>query len=225
LFQFEAYLNDGTVVELTDRVLVPVAFDVTGPTRLLLSTERLCLNVMQRMSGIATRTYEYQWLIAHTGCRVLDTRKTVPLNRHFDKWAVAIGGGKNHRIGLYDEVLIKDNHVDACGGIEAALTAVQVYFRKIGRRMPVVLEIRTLTELTQALAIGNFDRLLLDNFSVQGLAEALKMINRKYPTEASGNISRETIVSYAETGVDYISVGALTHSVQALDLSLKIATR
>jgi nicotinate-nucleotide pyrophosphorylase (carboxylating) len=190
---------------------------------LLLSTERLCLNVMQRMSGIATRTHEYQRLIDHTGCRVLDTRKTAPLNRHFDKWAVAIGGGKNHRIGLYDEVLINDNHVDACGGIEAALAAVQLYFRRIGRRMPVVLEIRTLDELTQALAFGNVDRLLLDNFTVQGLAEALKIINRKCPTEASGNISRETIVSYAETGVDYVSVGALTHSVQALDLSLKIA--
>ncbi|MCX6276237.1 MAG: carboxylating nicotinate-nucleotide diphosphorylase [Bacteroidetes bacterium] len=195
---------------------------IQGKTRSLLKAERLTLNCMQRMSGIATKTSALMKLIEGTSARLLDTRKTTPNFRLFEKWAVAIGGGTNHRFGLYDMILIKDNHVDASGGIENAIKSAQEYLKKTGKNLQIEIETRNLDEVQQVLKQGGIQRIMLDNFSNENLFKAVKLINKRFETEASGGITEDTIRSVAETGVDYISVGALTHSYTSLDINMKI---
>ena len=198
------------------------AMEVWGRIASILQAERLLLNIMQRMSGIATRTRLWSKAIAHTSCRLLDTRKTTPLNRLIEKEAVRWGGGVNHRFGLYDAILVKDNHVDACGGVAPALAAVRSYLERHGLDLPVVFEVRSMEELQVLCSAGRVDRILLDNFGVENLREAVAWLGPEQITEASGNIRSNNLVAYAETGVHFLSIGALTHSVEALDLSLKI---
>jgi len=198
------------------------AMEVRGRIASILQAERLLLNIMQRMSGIATRTRLWSKAIAHTSCRLLDTRKTTPLNRLIEKEAVRWGGGVNHRFGLYDAILVKDNHVDACGGVAPALAAVRSYLERLGLDLPVVFEVRSMEELQVLCSAGRVDRILLDNFGVETLREAVAWLGPDHITEASGNIRSNNLVAYAETGVHFLSIGALTHSVEALDLSLKI---
>lgn len=212
----ESYLKDGDLIKVGD-----IAFEVFGSCRSILMGERLVLNCMQRLSGIATHTRELVDIIAGTSCKILDTRKTTPNFRYFEKWAVRIGGGDNHRMGLYDMILVKDNHVDFAGGISQAIDAVHVYLDKIQKDIKIEIEVRNLDELNQVLEKGGVHRIMLDNFSPVKMKEAVALINHKYETEASGGITRETLRSYAETGVDFISIGALTHQINSLDLSLK----
>lgn len=193
-----------------------------GKTRSLLKAERLLLNCMQRMSGIATKTNALMKLIEGTSARLLDTRKTTPNFRLFEKWAVAIGGGTNHRFGLYDMILIKDNHVDASGGIENAIARTLEYLERTGKDLQIEIETRNLDEVKQVLMQGGVHRIMLDNFSNENLIAAVKLINGRFETEASGGITEGTIRSVAETGVDFISVGALTHSYTSLDINMKI---
>ena len=207
---------DGTPIKKGD-----IAFTVTGSSRSILATERLVLNFMQRMSGIATQTNKIVSLLEGTDTRLLDTRKTTPCIRYMEKWAVRIGGGENHRFALYDMIMLKDNHIDYAGGIKPAIDRTQAYLKESGKNLKVEIEVRDFDELNQVLAIGGVDRIMLDNFTVEQLEEALKLIPSNYETEASGGITIETIRDYAETGVDFISVGALTHSFKSLDLSLK----
>jgi len=195
---------------------------VEGKVRSLLTAERLLLNCMQRMSGIATLTNKYVEAIKGTSTKILDTRKTTPNFRIFEKWAVQLGGGNNHRFGLYDMILIKDNHVDAAGGIKNAIERANEYILKVGKKLKIEIETRSLEEVNQVLAIGKVDRIMLDNFSPALLKEAIKLIDKKFETEASGGITLDTIRSFAESGVDFISVGALTHSHKSLDISMKI---
>ncbi len=209
-------LEDGARVKAGD-----VAFTLSGPVHALLSTERVLLNFMQRLSGIATLTRHFVDALEGTGCRVLDTRKTTPTLRALEKWAVRMGGGENHRHGLYDMVLIKDNHVDLAGGIGPAITAARAYLKAHGLHLPIEVETRDLDEVREVLAHGGADRIMLDNFGHKGLREAVLLIARRCPTEASGGITLANARSYAECGVDFISVGALTHSSGSLDLSLK----
>ena len=208
--------NDGDQVYKGD-----IAFVVTGSTRSILSTERLVLNLMQRMSGIATKTYQMVEKISHTKAILLDTRKTTPGIRFIEKQAVAIGGGGNHRFGLYDMIMIKDNHVDYAGGISQAIQKTQSYLKDQNKDLKIEIEVRSLEELNEVIEEGGVDRIMLDNFSPQEIVRALKLIPSTFETEASGGISEKTIVEYAETGINFISVGALTHSVKSLDLSLK----
>ncbi|HTL83021.1 MAG TPA: carboxylating nicotinate-nucleotide diphosphorylase [Bacteroidia bacterium] len=215
-FQVNIFIPDGTLVKKGD-----IAFEVEGNSRTILLCERLLLNCMQRMSGIATSTYELVKKCEGTKAKVIDTRKTTPLFRYFEKWAVRIGGGTNHRFGLYDMILIKDNHVDYAGGISNAILATEKYQREKNLHLKVEIEVRNMKELDEVLATGRVHRILLDNFSPADLGVAVKKINGKYETEASGGITSENIRAYAETGVDFISVGALTHHVKSLDLSLK----
>ncbi|HAW19335.1 MAG TPA: carboxylating nicotinate-nucleotide diphosphorylase [Flavobacteriales bacterium] len=210
-------ITDGARVTRGD-----VGFFVTGPARSILSSERLVLNLMQRMSGISTVTAHYVDLIAHTKAKVLDTRKTSPGLRLFEKDAVKFGGGTNHRFGLFDMILIKDNHIDAAGGIHQALSNTAKYQRERGVKLPVEIEVRSFEELRTVLDIGGVDRIMLDNFSVDQTREAVGICNGSVPLESSGGITQETIVGYAEANVDFISVGALTHSLRSLDISLKI---
>ena len=198
-----------------------IAFSVSGSAVSILSAERLVLNCMQRMSGVATRTRHLQDMISHTRARVLDTRKTSPNSRIIEKWAVAIGGGKNHRYALYDMVMLKDNHFDYAGGITAALKACHQYLKENHLSLKIEVETRNLDELKEALDSGLADVIMLDNYNLEDMRQAVKMTDRMVPLEASGNIREETIVAVAESGVDYISVGALTHSYKSLDLSLK----
>lgn len=198
-----------------------IAFEVTGPARSILSAERLVLNCMQRMSGIATYTHQLCKLIEGTGARLLDTRKTTPNFRLMEKWAVLIGGGQNHRFALYDMVMLKDNHVDMAGGIQAAIESTQAYLQKVGKPLSIEIETRNLSEVQEVLRVGGVDVIMLDNMSVTDMKQAVAMIGGRYKTEASGGITEATLRQVAETGVDYISVGALTHSVKSLDLSLK----
>ncbi len=198
-----------------------IAFEVIGPARSILSAERLVLNCMQRMSGIATYTHQLCQLIEGTGARLLDTRKTTPNFRLMEKWAVWIGGGQNHRFALYDMVMLKDNHVDMAGGIQAAVESTKTYLQKIGKRLSIEIETRNLSEVQEVLRVGGVNIIMLDNMSVADMKQAVAMIGGKYKTEASGGITEATLRQVAETGVDYISVGALTHSVKSLDLSLK----
>lgn len=212
----EVFINDGAHVKPGD-----VVFIVSGKVRSLLQTERLVLNIMQRMSGIATTTGKYVKLLEGTKTKVLDTRKTTPGMRMLEKQAVKIGGGENHRIGLFDMILLKDNHVDFAGGIENAIRRAQQYLKDKKKQLAIEIEVRNFDELRQALAVGGVDRIMLDNFTPEQTAEAVRLVNGRVELESSGGITYETIRQYAECGVDYISVGALTHSVKSLDMSLK----
>ncbi len=209
-------LADGARVKHGD-----VAFTVEGPARSILTAERLVLNCMQRMSGIATHTAQLTARLAGTKARLLDTRKTTPNFRICEKWAVLIGGGVNHRYGLFDMIMLKDNHVDYAGGVAAAITATHEYLRRTGRDLPIVVETRTLAEVEEALEVGGITRIMLDNMPPPLLREAVALVAGRLPLEASGGITEQTIAEVAATGVDYISVGALTHSAHILDLSLK----
>ena len=212
------FIEDGAHVRPGD-----IAFEVTGSTRSLLQTERTMLNIMQRMSGIATTTHRYQQQLEGTGCRVLDTRKTTPGMRLLEKEAVRIGGGTNHRIGLYDMILIKDNHVDFAGGIDRAVSAAKTYCKERGKRLKIEVEVRDSHEIDEALRAG-VDRIMLDNFSPERTRRAVRQIRSADPRveiESSGGITYRTLRAYGESGVDYISVGALTHSVKGLDMSFK----
>ena len=210
------YLLDGAAVKSGD-----VAFTLMGSTRSILTIERLVLNFMQRMSGIATMTHRFVGAVEGTGCRILDTRKTTPGLRGLEKWAVTMGGGHNHRHGLYDMFMIKDNHIDHAGGIRNAIEAVQAYQRAHGTTLPVEVETRNLQEVEAVIAVGGVQRIMLDNFEPIELRKAVAWIGEKLETEASGGITLKTVRAFAETGVDFVSVGALTHSAPSLDLSLK----
>ena len=214
--QVEQFMEDGTYVKPGD---VPMI--VTGKVRSLLQTERLMLNVMQRMSGIATMTNKYVQRLEGTNTRVLDTRKTTPGMRMLEKEAVKIGGGCNHRIGLFDMILLKDNHIDFAGGIANALDRCAAYQKEKGLNLKVEIECRTFDEIKQVMAHGGADRIMLDNFSIEDTKKAVELINHKFETESSGGITYDTLRLYAECGVDFISVGALTHSVKGLDMSFK----
>ena len=214
--QIETFIEDGAHVKPGD-----VAMIVTGRIRSLLQTERLMLNIMQRMSGIATMTHKYVERLEGTHTRVLDTRKTTPGMRMLEKEAVKIGGGVNHRIGLFDMILLKDNHVDFCGGISNALNRCEAYQKEKGLHLKVEIEVRSFDEIRQVMENGKADRIMLDNFSVADTKKAVEMIGGKFETESSGGITIETLRDYALCGVDYISIGALTHSVKGLDMSFK----
>lgn len=210
------FIQDGAAVKYGD-----VAFEVEGSAQSILVAERLVLNCMQRMSGIATKTHNIVDLLKGTNAKVLDTRKTTPGLRYLEKWAVKIGGGVNHRFGLYDMILIKDNHVDYAGGIRQAIENANQYLADNNKKLAIEIEVRNLDELEQVLQTGNINRILLDNFNYVELRQAVNIINGRFITEASGGITIDNIREYADCGVDYISVGALTHSVKSLDLSLK----
>lgn len=197
------------------------AFHVSGNARNILTAERLVLNCMQRMSGIATLTHEITQKIKHTKARLLDTRKTTPNFRLAEKWAVKIGGGENHRYGLFDMIMLKDNHIDYAGGITQAIAGAQQYLKEKNLSLPIEVETRSLEEVNEVLSVGGIYRIMLDNMSPALMREAVKLIAGRYPTEASGGITKDNIVEVAETGVDYISVGALTHSIKSMDMSLK----
>lgn len=216
--QFDILITDGSAVMPGD-----IAFYVSGSSRSILTGERLALNFMQRMSGIATATSQLVKLIEGTRAKILDTRKTTPLLRELEKTAVRLGGGENHRMGLYDMIMIKDNHVDFAGGISKAISAVHDYLRlkNKGLRLKIEIEVRNFDELQEVLDTGRIDRVMLDNFTAPDLAKAVKMIGGRFETEASGSINTHNIREYAETGVDFISVGALTHHIKSLDMSLK----
>lgn len=214
--QVEVLLGDGSEVKPGD-----VAMVVTGKVRSLLQTERLMLNVMQRMSGIATMTRRYVKQLEGTRTRVLDTRKTTPGMRMLEKEAVRIGGGVNHRVGLFDMILLKDNHVDFAGGIANAIRRAKDYCREKGKDLKIEIEVRNLDELRQVLDLGGIDRIMFDNFTPELTRQAVEMVGGRYETESSGGITFDTLRQYAETGVDFISVGALTHSVKGLDMSFK----
>ena len=214
--QVEVLINDGTPVKKGD-----IAMVVTAKVRSLLQTERLMLNIMQRMSGIATMTNKYVERLKGTKTHVLDTRKTTPGLRMLEKQAVKIGGGMNHRIGLFDMILLKDNHVDFCGSITNAITRCHEYLKEKGLDLKIEIEVRNFEELAEAMNCGGINRIMLDNFSVADTKKAVDIVGGKFETESSGGITFDTIRDYAECGVDFISVGALTHSVKGLDMSFK----
>lgn len=214
--RMDVLIPDGSSVQSGD-----VAFIVSGKVRSILQTERIVLNLMQRMSGIATVTRSYMKLLEGTSAKVLDTRKTTPGMRLLEKMAVKLGGGENHRIGLFDMILLKDNHVDFSGGIAHAIRGAQRYIKEKNKPLKIEIEVRNLSELEEVLEVGGVDRIMLDNFTPELTREAVKIVNGRVELESSGGITKETIREYAQTGVDYISVGALTHSVRSLDLSLK----
>lgn len=214
--QVEVLINDGTPVKKGD-----IAMVVTAKVRSLLQTERLMLNIMQRMSGIATMTNKYVERLKGTKTHVLDTRKTTPGLRMLEKQAVKIGGGMNHRIGLFDMILLKDNHIDFCGGITNAITRCHEYLKEKGLNLKIEIEVRNFEELAEAMNCGGINRIMLDNFSVADTKKAVDIVGGKFETESSGGITFDTIRDYAECGVDFISVGALTHSVKGLDMSFK----
>ena len=212
----EVFINDGAEVKPGD-----IAMIVEGKVQSLLQTERLMLNIMQRMSGIATTTRKYVKALEGTKTRVLDTRKTTPGLRMIEKEAVKIGGGVNHRIGLFDMILLKDNHVDFAGGIEAAITRCHQYLKEKNKDLKIEIEVRNFDELQEAMRVGGIDRIMLDNFNIENTKKAVEMVAGRYELESSGGITFTTLRDYAECGVDYISVGALTHSVKGLDMSFK----
>jgi nicotinate-nucleotide pyrophosphorylase (carboxylating) len=214
--QTKVFITDGTAVKKGDVVLV-----VTGKVQSILKAERLMLNIMQRMSGIATTTRRYADEIAGTGVRLLDTRKTTPNMRILEKMAVRIGGGCNHRMGLYDMIMLKDNHIDFAGGLKNALEKTNRYLKEKHLDLKVEIECRSLEDVRLALSLGGFHRIMFDNFTPEKVREGVALVQGRYETEASGGITLENIRAYAETGVDFISIGALTHSVKSLDLSLK----
>lgn len=218
--EVDILISDGTPVSVGD-----VALTVKGSAHSILRTERLVLNLIQRLSGVASKTAELNTLIAGTGCKLLDTRKTTPGLRRLEKWAVTMGGGYNHRIGLYDMIMLKDNHNDCAGGITQAVTNTKKYLQEKNLTLKIEVETRNLEEVKEALSVGGVDRIMLDNFEVATMREAVKLINGTVETEASGGITEKTIREYAETGVNFISVGALTHSVRSMDISLKVKMR
>ena len=214
--EVEVLLKNGNEVKCGD-----IGLYVSGRKQSILSAERVVLNLMQRMSGIATNTARIMKLVEGTSVRILDTRKTTPGLRWYEKKAVEIGGGTNHRFGLYDMIMLKDNHIDYAGGIEKAISKAKSYLKEKGKNIPIEVETRNMNEVKEVLKYGPVDRIMLDNFTPDEIREALKVINGVCATEASGGITEETVRSYAETGVDYISMGALTHSVKSMDISLK----
>ena len=214
--KMDVMIHDGAHVKPGD-----IAFVVTGKVRSLLQTERIMLNIMQRMSGSATMTHNYVERVAGTGCHILDTRKTTPGMRILEKQAVKIGGGMNHRIGLFDMILLKDNHIDFAGGIANAINRCHEYLKEKNLDLKIEIEVRDFDELQQVLDQGGVDRIMLDNFTPADAKKAVGIINHRYEVESSGGITYDTIRDYAEQGVDFISVGALTHSVKGLDLSFK----
>ena len=214
--KIELLIHDGVKVNPGD-----IVFNVTGKTHSILKAERLVLNIMQRMSGISTTTSYYVEKIKGTKAKVLDTRKTTPGMRYLEKLAVKIGGGENHRMGLYDMIMLKDNHIDFAGGIKNAITKTHEYLKKFDRKLKIEVETRNLDEIKEVLLIGGIHRIMLDNFTVDNTKLAVQLINGKFEIESSGRITLDTIRSFAECGVDYISVGALTHHIKSLDMSLK----
>jgi nicotinate-nucleotide pyrophosphorylase (carboxylating) len=215
--QLTFYKKDGDPIEKGE-----IAFIVEGSAHSILMAERLVLNCMQRMSGIATYTYRLCKIIEGTKALVMDTRKTTPNFRLMEKWAVAIGGGRNHRFALYDMVMLKDNHIDMAGGIRVAIENVKNYLYENNKSLKIEVETRTLKEVMEVIRVGGVDIIMLDNMTVEDMTKAVALIDGKYKTEASGGITESTLRSVAECGVDYISIGALTHSVKSLDLSLKV---
>ena len=215
-FEMDVFIEDGTPVKYGD-----VAFEVRGKSQAILQAERLVLNTMQRMSGVATLSRKFVEAVEGLDVQILDTRKTTPLLRFLEKWAVRIGGATNYRTGLYDRIMIKDNHIDFCGNITQAVLQTQDYLVRHKLNLEITLEVRDMEELKEALAVGQINRIMLDNFDTDTMREAVALIDRRFEVEASGGITLETVRSYAETGVDFISVGALTHSFKSLDLSLK----
>lgn len=215
---FNPHLNDGDSIKFGD-----IIFHVKGSPQSILTAERLVLNFMQRLSGIATQSKEISNLLTGYHTKVLDTRKTTPGLRLLEKYAVKLGGSENHRIGLYDMIMIKDNHIDFAGGISEAISRTKAYLAKNNLDLKIEIETRSIDEVKQVLAIGGIHRIMLDNFVPEMIAEAVKLIDGKYETEASGGITRETITQFAQAGVDYISVGALTHSSKSIDLSLRVS--
>lgn len=218
--QMEQFLKDGDAIRKGD-----VAFIIRGSVQSMLTAERTVLNFMQRMSGIATSSHKYVKMVEGTPVTILDTRKTTPNMRHFEKYAVKVGGAQNHRFGLFDMVMLKDNHIDFAGGIEKAIELTHKYLDLKGLNLKIEIETRSLDDVRRVMAYGGVDRIMLDNFTPDQICEALKIIDGKYETEASGGITDQTLRSYAETGVDFISVGALTHHIQSLDLSLKFCKK
>jgi len=212
----EEFYRDGAVIKPGD-----VVMKVTGSAQSILKAERLVLNIMQRMSGIATHTWEMASLIGDLPVKLLDTRKTTPNFRVFEKMATVIGGAHNHRMGLYDMIMLKDNHIDYAGGIEAAILKTREYLERTGKNLRIEIETRNLAEVDEVLRVGGVDIIMLDNFSLDDMREAVKRIGGRFETEASGNVTRDNIRAIAETGVDGISSGALTHQIKSLDLSLK----
>ena len=213
---FTAFHTDGEYLEVGT-----IAFTVKAKAQAILQAERLVLNTMQRMSGIATLTHMYVKKIENYTTTILDTRKTTPLFRAFEKEAVLLGGAKNHRMGLYDMIMLKDNHIDYCGGIEKAIAAANAYLKEHQMQLPIEVETRSLEDVKRVMKVGGVQRIMLDNFTPQEIEAALVIINKQFETEASGGINFDTIEAYAATGVDFISVGAVIHHAASLDLSLK----
>lgn len=214
--KLEILINDGASIKRGD-----IIFYVSGSAISILSAERTMLNFMQRMSGIATSTHKLVKLVEGTNCTILDTRKTTPGVRIIEKMAVRIGGGDNHRMGLYDMIMLKDNHIDYAGGIKNAIQKTQNYLNQTGKDLKIEIEARSINDVEQIIEVGGVYRIMLDNFTPELLSQAVKLINKRYETEASGNITHDNILEYAKTGVDFISSGALTHHIKSLDLSLK----
>ena len=217
--KIDVLVNDGSAVKPGD-----VVFTIEGKVQSILQSERIMLNIMQRMSGVATATNKYVTLIAGAKAKVLDTRKTTPGMRMLEKNAVKLGGGENHRIGLFDMILLKDNHIDFAGGIENAITGANSYLKENNKSLKIEIEVRYIDDLNEVLRVGSVDRIMLDNFTPEATRKAVELVNGRVELESSGGITIDTIKSYAETGVDYISVGALTHSVKGLDMSLLAIT-
>lgn len=215
-FEIEVFIEDGTAVKYGD-----IAFEVRGKSQAILKAERLVLNAMQRMSGIATLSRQFVSAVEGLNVQILDTRKTTPLLRFLEKWAVRIGGATNYRTGLYDRIMIKDNHIDFCGTITQAVLQTQAYLKAHQLDLEITLEVRDMKELEEALSVGQIHRIMLDNFDTETMRKAVVLIDGRFEVEASGGITLETVRAYAETGVDFISVGALTHSFKSMDLSLK----
>lgn len=213
---FNQLVNDGDDIKAGDKIFI-----ISGKAISILSAERLALNFMQRMSGIATSTNMYVQQLRGTKTKILDTRKTSPNLRLLEKEAVRLGGGENHRMGLYDMIMIKDNHIEFAGGIQQAIESTHAYLKRINKSLKIEIEVQNFTQLDEVLSVGQIDRIMLDNFSPKDTIEAVKLINGVYETESSGGITLENIKDYARAGTDYISVGALTHHIKSLDLSLK----
>ena len=208
--------KDGDPIKKDEAILT-----INGNAQSILQCERFVLNCMQRMSAIATKTNRMQKLIRNTHCKILDTRKTTPLNRHIEKWAVKIGGGENHRFGLYDMIMIKDNHIDFAGGIEKAINRTIKYLKRHNKNLKIIIEARNLRELKEIIKIGKIDRILLDNFDIMETKKAVNLIKNKFEVESSGGINENTVRDYANCGVDFISIGSIIHTVKNFDLSLK----